>query len=93
MVWNSAAFRPAAMISSILRMNTSLSMNSLACAVNISRPLGMMSRKLAAVQGSTCLESSLTEILLEKPSSRRSNTAIEPNSRPMPTMCTISTVG
>ncbi len=38
-------------------------MNSVACAVNIMRPLGTMSRKLAAVQGSTCRASRLTGIL------------------------------
>ena len=55
-------------------------MKSLACAVNIIRPLGTISRKLAAVHGSTCLASRFAGIVPENPSRRRSSTAIEPNS-------------
>ena len=38
---------------------TGLAMRSLACAANIARPLGTMSRKLAALQGSTCAREAL----------------------------------
>ena len=93
MVWNSAALRPAARISPILRTNTPLWMKSDAWAVNIMSPLGTISTKLAAVQGSTCPASFFTDSSFETPSSRRSSTAIEPKSSAMPVMWTISTLG
>ena len=77
----------------IFSTNTGLEMKSEACAVNIIRPLGTMSRNAAAVHGSTWRASSLTGMLLETPSRRRSRIAIDPNSSPMPTMCTVSTAG
>ena len=93
MVWKSPAFTPAAMMRHILTANTGLEMKSEAWAVNIMSPLGTMRRNAAALHGSTWLASLFTEMLLEKPSNRRSRIAIEPKSSPMPTMWTISTAG
>ena len=72
---------------------TGLASRSLACATNIARPLGMISAKLPMVHGSTCAARRRTGRPRVNPSRRRSSTAIEPTSRAMPTMWTISTEG
>jgi len=81
------------MMRHIFRTKTGLAMKSLAWATNIKRPLGTISRKLAALQGSTCAASGFTGTRFQTPSRRRSSTAMEPNSSAMPTMCAVSTAG
>ena len=62
-------------------------------AMEDKEPKAEGTEEAAAVHGNTCLASAFTEMLFEKPSSRRSRIAIEPNKSPMPTMWMVSTEG
>jgi hypothetical protein len=84
---------PAAISSSIFRVNTRLASNSIGWLANISRPLVAARPKPATTSTSAARASGCSGSAGAAPSTRSSTSTRLPSSKAMPTRCTTSRAG